>query len=151
MTRQRTTHALLAVAVALLGLDLALRLSPPKALAQEPEVWAGPGRPAPRIVATAASASGNFNFLVRIWSDGFAEYRGGWGSPIQPQAWTPLPDNPQAPRSRPVAVSAAWVSPLIVYRQWANGTVDWLPIIHQDNGTGDIEFFPDPVWRTEPQ
>ena len=151
--KHRTTHTLLAVVVALLGLHLALRLSPQEAVAQEPELWAEAGRPAPKIVATAASAQGNFNFLVRIWNDGFAEYRGGWGGgqAIQPQAWTPLPDNPEAPRSRPIAVSAAWGNPLIVYRQWANGTVDWLSIIVADNGTGDFEFFPDPIWRTEPQ
>ncbi len=153
MTRQRSFSVLLAVGLALLSVDIALRLSPQEAMAQEPQVWAGPGRPAPRIVATAAAGKGaTWSFLVRISSDGFAEYRAEWNSLALPQQWTPLPDNPQAPLSRPVAVSALWAGaePLVVYRQWANGTVDWLPITHHHMGKV-IEFLPDPVWRTEPQ
>ncbi len=151
--KHRTTHVLLAVAVALLGVDLALRLPPREAAAQEPELWAEPGRPAPRIVATAAAGKGaTWSFLVRISSDGFAEYRAAWDSLALPQQWTPLPDNPQAPLSRPVAVSALWAGaePLVVYRQWANGTVDWLPFAIHYMGKV-IEFLPDAVWRTELQ
>ena len=100
----------------------------------------------PRIVDAAASEIGS-NFLVRIWNDGLAEYRAAWNSPSQqPQQWTPLPDNPQAPQSTPVAVSAA-ENPLTVYRQWANGTVDWIEIV-----TLPPQFLPDPAgWHTEPQ
>ncbi|MCH8005967.1 MAG: hypothetical protein IH888_07025 [Planctomycetes bacterium] len=101
----------------------------------------------PRIVDAAASAGSGSNFLVRIWSDGFAEYRAAWDTPLQqPQQWTPLPDNPQAPLSTPVAVSAA-ENPLTVYRQWADGTADWIEIL-----SFPPQFLPDPAgWQTEPQ
>ncbi len=99
----------------------------------------------PKIVDAAASEIGS-NFLVRIWSDGLAEYRAAWNSLSQPQQWTPLPVNPQAPQSTPVAVSAA-ENPLTVYRQWADGTVDWIEIL-----SVPPQFLPDPAgWQTEPQ
>ncbi len=100
-----------------------------------------------RIVDSAASAGGGSNFLVRIWSDGFAEYRAAWNSPLQqPQQWTPLPDNPQAPLSTPVAVSAA-ENPLTVFPQWADGTTDWIEIL-----SFPPQFLPDPGgWQTESQ
>ena len=65
--------------------------------------------------------------LVRVWSDGFAEYRGS-GPYVFPQQWTPLPENPDAPLSSIVGVTGspegndphrAWFS-----RQYADGTVD---------------------------
>ena len=79
MTRQRTFSVLLAVALALLGLDLALRLSPQEATAQ-------PGPPEeppvePRVVAVSVNqqwssdifgnTSVRFVWLVtRAWDDG---------------------------------------------------------------------------------
>ena len=77
MTRQRTFSVLLAVAVALLGLDLALRLSPPKAVAQdEPQVWPPPPVPEPTVVSVSSeqiwiptSATGSWR-IIRAWSDG---------------------------------------------------------------------------------
>ncbi len=99
----------------------------------------------PKIVDAAASEIGS-NFLVRIWSDGLAEYRAAWNSLSQPQQWTPLPVNPQAPQSTPVAVSAA-ENPLTVYRQWTDGTADWVEILSLPP-----QFLPDPAgWQTEPQ
>ena len=79
MTQQRTTHTLLAVVVALLGLHLALRLSPQEATAQ-------PGPPEeppvePRVVAVSVNQQwssdiyGNTRVRVewlvtRAWDDG---------------------------------------------------------------------------------
>ena len=68
MTRLRTSSALLAVAVALLGVDLALRLSPPKAVAQEPTVWPPPQ---PRLVGVTRDG----HTVLRLWSDGIVERR----------------------------------------------------------------------------
>ncbi len=75
MTKQRTTHVLLAVVVALLGLHLALKLSPPKAVAQELEVWPPP--PVEIIQISAVGyfwGSGHVNRLYRLWSDGTIEH-----------------------------------------------------------------------------
>ncbi len=75
MTRQRTFSVLLAVAVALLGVDLALRLSPPKAMAQEPQVWPPPPVPEPTVVSVSSeqiwtSGSSRSWRIIRAWSDG---------------------------------------------------------------------------------
>ncbi len=73
MTKERTTHTLLAVVVALLGLHLALRLSPPKATAQEPQVWPQPPVVEPTVIAGAVIAPdpGRLgHWLWRFWSDG---------------------------------------------------------------------------------
>ena len=92
MTKQRTTHTLLAVLVALLGLHLALRLSPPKAVAQdEPQVWPPP----PVEVVQISGASGSR--LYRLWSDGTIEFNeqqcaqrpGNWCG------WLAVPDMPR--------------------------------------------------------
>ncbi len=78
--KQRTPHVLLAVAVALLGVDLALRLSPQKAVAQEPTVWPPPPVPEPTVVSVTSeqiwsgSAVGGIPLpnwkITRAWSDG---------------------------------------------------------------------------------
>ncbi len=70
----------------------------------------------------AVIASSGHEAIVRIWSDGFADYKvtvrdPDWG----PQVWTPLPVNPDAPPSRPIAGTELVSS---VYRLWADGTVD---------------------------
>ena len=75
MTKERTTHALLAVVVALLGLHLALRLSPREAAAQEPELSVEP-QPPVRITHIAASSDSRTEIrahLFRLWSDGTIE------------------------------------------------------------------------------
>ena len=68
--------------------------------------------------------------LVRVWSDGVAEYRilhsaGG-------HVWVELPINPAAPLSNPVAVTAAVNGHL--WRQWADGTVDHIQVIFNCGG-----------------
>ena len=82
MTRQRTFSALVAVAVALLGLDLVLRLSPQEAAAQEPEFRIFPELPVPepKVVSVSVGhdlvgcsngpcASGAYR-IFRSWLDG---------------------------------------------------------------------------------
>ncbi len=83
MTKQQTFSALLAVAVALLGVDLALRLSPQEAVAQEPTVWPPPPVPEPKVVAVSVdqqwqrsspydptSWSTTWWLVTRAWDDG---------------------------------------------------------------------------------
>ena len=75
MTKQRTFSVLLAVAVALLGLDLALRLSPSKATAQQPP-WEGE----PPVEITQINGVGYYTYrdvhrLYRLWSDGTIEVK----------------------------------------------------------------------------
>ena len=82
MTRQRTFSVLLAVALALLGLDLVLRLSPQEAAAQEPEFRIFPELPVlePKVVSISSeqiwsgSAVGGIPTIrwriTRAWSDG---------------------------------------------------------------------------------
>ena len=83
MTRQRTFSVLLAVAVALLGVDLALRLSPQQVTAQEPQVWPPPPVPEPTVVSVSSEqiwfffgGSGTEEGptrrwrIIRAWSDG---------------------------------------------------------------------------------
>ncbi len=60
--------------------------------------------------------------IVRVWSDGLVEFKATVEHPdTEPQAWTSVPANPNAPRSRPVAASAMGIT---IYRLWADGTVD---------------------------
>ena len=97
MTKQRTTHVLLAVSVALLGVDLALRLSPQEAVAQEPTVWPPPPV---RIIQISAAAyftnSGHGDRIYRLWSDGTIEHniQGCIGSPYW-CGWQVVPDMPR--------------------------------------------------------
>ena len=82
MTKQRTFSALLAVAVALLSVDLALRLSPQEAAAQEPEFRIFPEPPVPEPTVVGVSSAQIFTGSVgggypnirwritRAWSDG---------------------------------------------------------------------------------
>ena len=73
MTKERTTHTLLAAVVALLGLHLALRLSPQEATAQvpaqEPQVWASLP---PQAVSFAVDDANQQ--IYRLWSDGTVEW-----------------------------------------------------------------------------
>ena len=72
MTKQQTFSALLAVAVALLGLDLALRLSPREATAQP-----GPPEPPPVQAVSIVVDTAPFNAkqqIYRLWSDGTVEW-----------------------------------------------------------------------------
>ena len=80
--KHRTTPALLAVAVALLSVDLALRLSPQEAAAQEPEfrIFPEPPVPEPKVVSVTSeqiwfgsgSSVGTTSRwkIIRAWSDG---------------------------------------------------------------------------------
>ncbi len=105
--------------------------------------------PGPQLVGVAFNVAGH-PILVRIWSDGFAEYKvtlagiPGW----EPQVWTPLPANPNAPRSRPIAVTESTGSSGIphIYRLWADGTVDGIRF------GSDAKFVTTAVegWITEP-
>ena len=59
--------------------------------------------------------------LLRVWSDGFAEYKVVVGHAAQPQVWTVVPPNADAPASRVVGVTRDTGT---FYRLWADGTVD---------------------------
>ena len=106
--------------------------------------------PGPQLVGVAVADAPGHDALVRIWSDGFAEYRvtpagtPGW----EPRVWTPLPVNPDAPRSRPIAVTEAGGSSTCpqIYRLWADGTVDHLRL----TGDGNMFLFTVEGWITEP-
>ena len=94
--KHRTTPALLVVAVALLSVDLALRLSPPKAVAQEPQVWPPPPV---RVIQVSPSGGGGCP-IYRLWSDGVIE----WATFIDMSmgcvlgtngsAWSVIPEGP---------------------------------------------------------
>ena len=78
--------------------------------------------------------------VVRIWSDGFAEYRG-MGQSINPQQWVPLPFNPDPPSSSPVGVSGALgladsnnFRHCEFVRQWGDGYADSIVINAFDTG-----------------
>lgn len=75
--------------------------------------------PSATVVDLAAGSSTD-GLLVRISSDGLAEYRV-LHSGALPE-WVALPDNPDAPLSRPVAI--AHLTSDRFYRQWADGSVD---------------------------
>ena len=74
MNRQRTFSVLLAVAIVLLGLDLALRLSPRQAVAQEPP-WEGEPPPVQAVSIVVDTAPFNAKQQIyRLWSDGTVEW-----------------------------------------------------------------------------
>ncbi len=58
--------------------------------------------------------------LLRVWSDGFVEYKVIVGV-AEPQVWTVVPPNVNAPASRVVGVTRDTGT---FYRLWADGTVD---------------------------
>ena len=74
MTRPRTLSAMLAVTAALFAVDIALRVSPREAAAQEPEIRLFPEPPV-RIIDITATWSKDFRRerLYRVWSDGVIE------------------------------------------------------------------------------
>ena len=76
--------------------------------------------PGPQLVDVTLFVPGA-QTLLRVWSDGFAEYKVRFGIAAQPQVWTAVPPNADAPASRVVAVTA---EPGTFYRLWADGTMD---------------------------
>lgn len=116
-----------------------------------PEAKAQTHLKAPQLVDVAVIASSGHEAIVRIWSDGFADYKvtvrdPDWG----PQVWTPLPFNPDAPQSRPIAADGGshmlQIGAPILYRQWADGTVDGL---RSSNNSGVVTVGSS-GWITEP-
>ena len=59
--------------------------------------------------------------LLRAWSDGSAEYKIIAGYAAEPQVWTVVPPNVNAPASRVVGVTRDTGT---FYRLWMDGTVD---------------------------
>ena len=131
---------LLVVIAALLAVNLIVNLPTQEAKAQS-------HLKAPQLVDVAVVRPADHPTIVRIWSDGFAEYKVTVGDPgFGPQVWTPLPFNPDAPQSRPIAVTEtgkANTSPRI-YRLWGDGTVDRIELF-----SGDGFVVPE-EWITEP-
>ena len=91
--------------------------------------------PGPQLVGVASiglPSSKGPTTLIRIWSDGFSEYkvslRGvfpGWG----PQEWTPLPVNPDAPSGTRMVAITEGVAGAWIWRLWADGTVDQIEFV----------------------
>ncbi len=80
------------------------------------------GSPSANLVGMAWLIRGQA--VVRIWGDGLTEYKAtlaGW----EPQEWTPLPVNPNAPLGTAmVAITEGHLQTSDIYRLWADGTVD---------------------------
>ncbi len=111
---------LLAIIAALLAANLIVNLPLQEAKAQT-------HLKAPQFVDVAIAMPSGHVTLVRILSDGFAEYKVTVDDPLGfgPLVWTPLPANPDAPQSRPIAACTGGGGPTtVIYRLWADGTVD---------------------------
>ena len=64
--------------------------------------------PQATVVGIGTARSPNHDAIVRVWSDGVAEYKATVTEPdIEPQVWTPIPANPNAPRSQPIAATGS--------------------------------------------
>ena len=126
MTRQRTFSVLLAVAVVLLGLDLALRLSPQEAAGQELE-WRAELEPPVRVIQLASAGGGVF---YRLWSDGTIE-RMYWArnpacAPAGYCGWEFVPDDvPPQQGARVIHIAAQSVGgEQSLIRLWSNGVIE---------------------------
>ena len=122
MTRQRTFSVLLAVAVALLGLDLALRLSPSRAVGQELE-WRTELEPPVRVIQLASTGGGVF---YRLWSDGAIE-RNYWAmnsncAPAGFCGWEFVPDD--VPPQQGARIIDIFGDEHALFRLWSNGVIE---------------------------
>ena len=112
--RRTTTILLSIIALALLVI----------AVKPTPQAEAQPQFETPPRIVDLAFGGGTTGLLVRVWSDGVAEYR---VLHLYGNVWIELPINPAAPLSHPVAVTAGPNG--FFYRQWADGTVDWMQLL----------------------
>ncbi len=104
----------------------------------------GPCPQAKVVGVGSARSPGQHHVVVRIWSDGVAEYKVTVTDPDwEPQVWTPLPVNPNAPQSQPIAAAGNETS---VYRLWADGSVDSIRFHQNPNIVLPVKK----GWITEP-
>ncbi len=122
MTQQRTTHTLLAVVVALLGLHLALRLSPQEAAGQELE-WRIELEPPVRVIQLASAGGGVF---YRLWSDGAIERMYWARNPNCAEAgfcgWEFIPDD--VPPQQGARIIDIIGDEHTMFRLWSNGVIE---------------------------
>ncbi len=122
MTRQRTFSVLLAVALALLGLDLVLRLSPQEATGQELE-WRTESELPVRVIQLTSTGGGVF---CRLWSDGTIE-RNYWArNPACAAAgfcgWEFVPDD--VPPQQGARIIDIFGDEHALFRLWSNGVIE---------------------------
>ena len=107
----------------------------------------GPCPSPPRIVDMTFAGEAGENMLVRIWSDGVAEYRALHA--LGGHVWVELPENPDAPSVEPVAIDAG--SSGHFWRLWADGTVDHIQfvVLCGAKDSCDLEIYED--WTNLPE
>ncbi len=154
MTKHRTTHALLAVVVALLGLHLALRLSPREATAQEPEFNVDrefnvePEPPAVRVIQIEPSEGNDF---YRLWSDGviernrFENLNPCSGDPWC--GWEAIPDD--VPRGQGVRIIQIASQSSTICRFWSDGMIE--RNTYSGSATGCDRLITWCGWQTVPE
>ena len=126
MTRQRTFSVLLAVAVALLGLDVALRLLPREAAGQQLE-WRIEAEPPLRVIQITSTGGG---VSCRLWSDGAIE-RNYWArnpacAPAGFCGWEFVPDDvPPQQGARIIHIAGQFDGgDHSLLRLWSNGVIE---------------------------
>ncbi len=129
MTRQRTFSVLLAVAVALLSVDLALRLSPQEAAGQELE-WRTELEQPVRVIQLTSTGGEVF---YRLWSDGAIE-RNYWApnsncAPAGFCGWEFVPDD--VPPQQGARIIDIFGDEHALFRLWSNGVIE-----RQENSSG---------------
>ena len=89
--------------------------------------------------------AGQVPFVVRVWSDGLTEFKVTSAVPDwEPQVWTPVPANPNAPQSQ---LAAAHGDGHIIHRVWTDGTIDKFPFAENP---GIVYASMATNWITEP-
>ena len=116
----KSLRVLLVVGVVLLAVDIAMRVSPREATAQEPEIRIFPEPPVRLVAAFGTFTATNFN--VRLWSDGVIEE-------FDPEAgvpdWAEVSGGAYTPPAQVRAVSLSGGDGLLI-RAWSDGTVEKL-------------------------
>ena len=134
MTRQRTFSVLLAVAIALLGLDLVLRLSPQEATGQE-LVWRAESELPVRVIQL--TSTGGDGVFYRLWNDGAIE-RNYWAmnsncAPAGFCGWEFVPDD--VPPQQGARIIDIFGGEHALFRLWSNGVIELKEILSGTCGT----------------
>ena len=73
--------------------------------------------------------------LVRIWSDGYSEYKSLYPCCVNPPyEWTEIPANPAPPDSVNVGLTVGYNNNF--YRVWADGSTDNVYFLNNNDGNG---------------
>ncbi len=119
---RRNTAALLVIIAALLAVDVAMRLQPREATAQEPELRAEP-EPLVRVIQLTSTGGEVF---YRLWSDGAIE-RNYWApnsncAPAGFCGWKFVPDD--VPPQLGARIIDIFGDEHALFRLWSNGVIE---------------------------